>query len=153
MPNNRHTILNSIAREMGQKPRFSRRNGKVWVNGCFDVIHAGHIKMLEFAWQNGKEVIVGLDSDQRVEQLKGPNRPINNISNRIYLMESIKYVDEVVTFDNEDSLRNAIQYFNIDKIVVGEEYKNKEVIGGELVQEILFFPRFQNLSTTNILKT
>jgi D-beta-D-heptose 7-phosphate kinase/D-beta-D-heptose 1-phosphate adenosyltransferase len=70
---------------------------KVWVNGTFDVLHIGHIKLLEFASQFG-EIRVGIDTDERVKQFKGELRPINNINDRIFFMNSIKYVNISFSF-------------------------------------------------------
>ena len=122
----------------------------VWVNGCFDIIHSGHIEMLKYARSVGDRVIVGLDTDERVQESKGMDRPINSIHHRKTVMEAIRYVDEVVTFGSDDALRNAITWSKADIIVVGEEYTGR-VIGEELVREIKYFPRIPNLSTTNIV--
>jgi rfaE bifunctional protein nucleotidyltransferase chain/domain len=122
----------------------------VWVNGCFDVIHAGHIEMLKYARSVGNRLVVGLDTDDRVRESKGMDRPINSSQHRKTVMEAIRYVDEVVLFGSDDALRNAITWSQADIIVVGEEYTGR-VIGEELVREIKYFPRMHNLSTTNIV--
>ena len=122
----------------------------VWVNGCFDVIHAGHIEMLKYARSVGNRLVVGLDTDDRVRESKGMDRPINPSHHRKTVMEAIRYVDEVVLFGSDDALRNAITWSQADIIVVGEEYTGR-VIGEELVREIKYFPRVHNLSTTNIV--
>ena len=122
----------------------------VWVNGCFDIIHSGHIEMLKYARSVGDRVVVGLDTDERVQESKGMDRPINTLQHRKTVMEAIRYVDEVVTFGSDDALRNAITWAKADIIVVGEEYTGR-VIGEELVREIKYFPRIPNLSTTNIV--
>lgn len=122
----------------------------VWVNGCFDVIHAGHIEMLKYARSVGDRLVVGLDTDERVRESKGMDRPINSSQHRKTVMEAIRYVDEVVLFGSDDALRNAITWSQADIIVVGEEYTGR-VIGEELVREIKYFPRMYNLSTTNIV--
>ena len=74
-------------------------NGKVFVNGCFDVLHYGHLKLLEFAKKQANYLIVGIDSDSRVKKAKGPTRPHNNQKIRKYFLESLIYVDEVVIFN------------------------------------------------------
>jgi len=122
----------------------------IWVNGCFDVIHAGHIEMLKYARSVGDRLVVGLDTDDRVRESKGMDRPINSSQHRKTVMEAIRYVDEVVLFGSDDALRNAITWSQADIIVVGEEYTGR-VIGEELVREIKYFPRMHNLSTTNIV--
>ena len=148
-------IADRVIREMkgGNTPEISqvtRPQTTVWVNGCFDIIHAGHIEMLKYARSEGDRVVVGLDTDERVQQSKGMDRPINSLPNRTAVMEAIKYVDEVVSFGSDDALRNAITWVKADIIVVGEEYTGR-VIGEELVREIKYFPRIPNLSTTNIV--
>jgi rfaE bifunctional protein nucleotidyltransferase chain/domain len=121
----------------------------VWVNGCFDVIHAGHIEMLKYAKNTGQRLVVGLDTDERVRASKGISRPINNLENRKRVMEAIRYVDEVVSFGTDEQLVEEIRKSGADTIVVGVEYKGR-VIGAEVVDNIVFFPRMYDLSTTNI---
>lgn len=122
----------------------------IWVNGCFDVVHAGHIDMLKYAKSLGQRLVVGLDIDERVKQSKGDTRPINNLANRKRVMEAIRYVDEVVSFGSDDELRTCINNSGATTMVVGSEYKGN-VVGGELFEEIIFFPRLYGLSTTNIV--
>jgi len=148
-------IANRVIREMkgDNTPEISqvtKPQTTVWVNGCFDIIHAGHIEMLKYARSVGDRVVVGLDTDERVQQSKGMDRPINTLQHRKTVMEAIRYVDEVVMFGSDDALRNAISWSQADIIVVGEEYTGR-VIGEELVREIKYFPRVHNLSTTNIV--
>lgn len=131
-------------------PRIKQLNKTVWVNGCFDVIHAGHIEMLKYAHSLGQRLVVGLDTDDRVRASKGPQRPINTLSHRTTVIEAIKYVDEVVSFGSDDALLNAITWSQADIIVVGEEYMGR-VIGEELGVEIKYFPRLHGLSTTGIV--
>jgi rfaE bifunctional protein nucleotidyltransferase chain/domain len=124
----------------------------VWVNGCFDVLHRGHIELFKFAKQKGDFLVIGIDSDNRVRSLKGPSRPINNEEDRKYFLESIKYVDKVVIFNSEAELESAISLHNPQFMVVGIEYKDKNVIGGQFAEQLLFFNRIGNYSTTNILE-
>jgi D-beta-D-heptose 7-phosphate kinase/D-beta-D-heptose 1-phosphate adenosyltransferase len=124
---------------------------KVWVNGTFDVLHIGHIKLLEFASQFG-EVRVGIDTDERVKQLKGELRPINNIKDRIDFMNSIKYVNSSVDFSTEEELCDRIKEWNTDIIIIGDDYKDKRVIGSNLVKEIIFFDKIDGHSSTKIIK-
>lgn len=126
-------------------------NIKVWVNGTFDVVHLGHIRLLEFASSYG-QVRVGLDEDERITSKKGPSRPINNISSRLEFISSIKYVDSATSFGTDDELKHRIKEYDADIIVVGEEYKDKGVIGSELVKNVIFFPKLDGYSTTKILE-
>ena len=135
----------------GITPKISQVTPKtIWVNGCFDVIHAGHIEMLKYAYSLGQRLVVGLDTDERVQQSKGPTRPINNFVNRKRVMEAIRYVDEVVPFGTDEELFDAIRNSNACTIVVGEEYKGR-VKGADIVENITYFPRLYDLSTTKIV--
>lgn len=123
---------------------------KVWVNGTFDVIHIGHIKLLEFASKYG-EVRVGIDSDLRVKEFKGDERPYNTLEDRLTMMSSIKYVDSAVGFSTEEELKDEIVKWGSDIIIIGSDYKDKRVIGSELVKEVIYFEKLDGYSTTNIL--
>jgi D-beta-D-heptose 7-phosphate kinase/D-beta-D-heptose 1-phosphate adenosyltransferase len=124
---------------------------KVWINGTFDVLHIGHIKLLEFASQFG-EIRVGIDTDERVKQFKGELRPINNINDRIDFMNSIKYVNSSVSFSTDEELCDRIKEWNADIIVVGNDYKDKKVIGSHLVKEVIFFDKIDGYSSTKIIE-
>jgi D-beta-D-heptose 7-phosphate kinase/D-beta-D-heptose 1-phosphate adenosyltransferase len=123
---------------------------KVWVNGTFDILHVGHLKLLEFASSFG-QVRVGIDTDKRVKELKGINRPFNNIENRKYFLESLKFVNDVVTFDSQEELVNLIKEYQPDYMIVGDDYKGKIVYGSEYTKQLIFFEKIQNYSTTKIL--
>jgi D-beta-D-heptose 7-phosphate kinase/D-beta-D-heptose 1-phosphate adenosyltransferase len=125
---------------------------RVWVNGTFDVLHIGHIKLLEFASQFG-EVRVGIDTDERVKKLKGELRPINTIKDRIDFMNSIKYVNSSVSFSTDEELCDRIKEWNTDIIVVGNDYKDKRVIGSHLVKEVIFFEKIDGYSSTKIIES
>ena len=120
----------------------------IWVNGCFDVMHMGHIEMLKYAKSLGQTLIVGTDTDERVKSNKGPTRPLNNLALRVSFLEAIKYVDTVVTFGSDEQLNDLIRFYNADTMVVGEEYKGRRVVGGECVNNIIFYPKQYGLSTT-----
>jgi D-beta-D-heptose 7-phosphate kinase/D-beta-D-heptose 1-phosphate adenosyltransferase len=124
---------------------------KVWVNGTFDVLHIGHIKLLEFASQFG-EIRVGIDTDERVKQFKGELRPINNIKDRIDFMNSIKYVNSSVSFSTDEELCDRIKEWNADIIIIGNDYKDKRVIGSHLVKEVIFFDKIDGYSSTKIIQ-
>jgi D-beta-D-heptose 7-phosphate kinase/D-beta-D-heptose 1-phosphate adenosyltransferase len=124
---------------------------KVWVNGTFDILHIGHIKLLEFASTFG-EVRVGLDTDQRIKILKGQSRPYNNIKDRVNFISSIKYINSVVVFDSDIELEQQIKDWDTDILVIGNDYINKKIIGSHLVKETIeYFDRIPNKSTTQIL--
>ena len=91
---------------------------KVWVNGCFDVLHIGHIHLLEYAKSFGY-VFVGLDGDIRVKELKGNDRPFNSLDIRFKIMSSLKYVDEVTSFDSDAELKSILAYYQPDIMIIG----------------------------------
>ena len=132
----------------------SKRKDKkvVWVNGCFDVLHRGHIELFKYAKSQGDYLVVGIDTDDRIKRCKGDNRPFNKLEDRVIMLESIKYINEVVFFDSKLDLENKILLSGADVIVVGQEYEKKVVIGSELVDEVKFFERIDDYSTTKILE-
>ena len=123
----------------------------VFTNGVFDIIHRGHIELLEFCKKQGDYLVVALDSDLRVKMNKGKERPINSQNDRKFVLESIKYVDRVVSFDSDEQLETLIKTMRPAIMVIGEEYKDKKIIGKEYVGEIVFFPKMEGFSSTNII--
>lgn len=131
----------------------NKRKGRiVWVNGTFDVLHIGHIKLLEFAKAQGDYLIVGIDSDERIKQLKGPERPINNELARYEFLKALKCVNEVRVFGNEQELIEHIKSITPDIAIWGDEYENKRKIGAEYVKSIVYFKKLENYSSTNIIQ-
>ncbi len=124
---------------------------KIWTNGCFDILHIGHIKMLQYARSLGDNLIVGIDSDRRVKELKGDSRPINNQDDRKEFLLALGCVDDVFVFDSKEEMCSLLVEQNIKELVVGEEYRNKEVTGQEIVSRIHFFEKVKNFSTTSII--
>ena len=124
----------------------------VWTNGCFDILHRGHIELFKYAKSLGNKLIVGIDSDAKVKQDKGSERPINCVKDRKFILESISYVDEVLIFDSTQELENLIKQTKPDIMVIGSDWKNKTVIGRKYATNLLFFDRVGNYSTTDILK-
>jgi len=109
----------------------------VFTNGCFDILHRGHIELLNYCTQLGDRVIVGLNSDASVKKLKGSHRPINNVDDRKALLEALEFVDEVIVFDDDTPL-NLIKQIQPDIIVKGGDYHEKDVVGREYAQVVLF---------------
>ncbi len=109
---------------------------KIFTNGCFDIIHRGHLELFKYCKTLGY-VIVGLNSDASVKTLKGESRPINNQDDRKLLLESLKYIDEVHIFDEETPL-NLIKEIKPNYIVKGGDYKDKEVVGSDIADVVLF---------------
>jgi len=133
-------------------------NEVVWVNGTFDVLHMGHINLFQKAHEIASKskyydwkVIVGVDTDRRVKEKKGSSRPVNNLQNRMDFLNSIKYIDQVWEFDTDKELRELMCHFSPRWMVIGEDYKDKEIIGSEYVKEIIYVPRYQGLSSSAII--
>ena len=124
---------------------------RIWVNGAFDVLHIGHIKLLKHAAAMGY-LRVGIDTDERIKELKGPNRPFNIFKDRMEFLSSLRFVDEVVGFGSEQELVDRIKEFQPDVMVIGSDYKDKRVIGSEYTKELIYFDRLAEISTTQILK-
>jgi rfaE bifunctional protein nucleotidyltransferase chain/domain len=125
---------------------------KVWVNGTFDVLHPGHIKLLQFAWQLGDYVKVGVDTDERIQANKGLGRPYHTLSDRVFSLASIKWVNEVVTFGSDNELIHCIKTYKPDIMVIGGDYVGKPIIGQEYIGEIVYMPRYGGYSTTKIIE-
>jgi len=125
---------------------------RVWTNGCFDVLHRGHIEMFRYARSLGTRLIVGVDSDRRVRESKGHGRPFNNVNDRMAVLKAIRWIDEVVVFDTDDSLREHLKRREIDTMIVGSDWRNKYIVGSELVKMVYFFDRMEEYSTTKILE-
>ena len=123
---------------------------KVWVNGTFDVLHIGHLKLLEFASSFG-ELRVGIDTDKRVKELKGIDRPFNTTEDRKYFLQSLKFVNDVVVFDSREELINLVKEYQPDYMIIGDDYKDQIVYGSEHAKELVFFEKLPNYSTTKIL--
>ena len=134
---------------------------KIFTGGCFDVMHRGHFELLEYCWILGVHacaksadrwpegrVIVGLNSDDSVRRLKGDDRPINNQKDRKYYLESLKFVSQVILFD-EDTPRRLIEEINPDIIVKGSHSKPPvEETRGYTVR---YFAHIEGYSTTNTI--
>ena len=124
---------------------------KIWVNGCFDVLHRGHFELFNFAKSLGNKLIVGLDSDEKISNDKGQDRPYNRLDDRVYALESLKAIDKVMVFDNKDHLEYLVKITKPDILVVGSDWKGKEIVGGQHAKKIVYFDRIGNYSTTEIL--
>lgn len=136
-----------------QKLVMSEQNHtKVFVNGTFDILHSGHLALLNYAKSLGDYLIVGIDTDERVKEKKGPTRPVNTKEERSLMLINLKAVDEVRYFGTDDELKNLVKSVEPDIMIVGSDYKDQEVIGSVYASKLIFFERIKNYSTTNILK-
>ena len=124
----------------------------VWTNGCFDILHRGHIEMLAYAKSLGKHLVVGIDSDKKVKLDKGISRPYNTEEDRKTMLTSLKYVDEVVIFDTPQELEKYVKRFRPTCMVVGADWKGKEIVGSRFAKTVKYFERIGEYSTTQILE-
>jgi D-beta-D-heptose 7-phosphate kinase/D-beta-D-heptose 1-phosphate adenosyltransferase len=124
----------------------------IFTNGCYDILHPGHIKLIQYAASLGNKLVVALDTDERVKTNKSINRPINTLQDRMFMMSALKGVDEVVSFGSEEELRSLMKHYNPYYLVIGNDYKGKYVIGEDLVHEVKYFRKIDGYSTTQILE-
>ena len=132
----------------------------IFTNGCFDIIHYGHVKLLEYcknysAISFGRKtvwprVVVGLNSDSSVKRLKGDQRPINPEAARVAVLKSLRFVDEVIIFD-EDTPYELIKKVEPDVIVKGGDYKKEDIVGNDLAK-VLIFNYINGYSTSSIIE-
>ncbi len=120
---------------------------KVIVNGTFDILHPGHLALLNYAKSLGDFLIVAIDTDERVSQLKGPSRPINKQADRKLMLENLKAVDEVVLFNSDAELLRFIE--KCDTMVKGSDYIGKPIVGEALI-DIEFYERTEHSTTKTI---
>jgi D-beta-D-heptose 7-phosphate kinase/D-beta-D-heptose 1-phosphate adenosyltransferase len=125
---------------------------KIIVNGTFDILHRGHIEMLEYARSLGDHLMVCIDTDARVKQLKGPGRPINNQTDRAFMLNALKCVDAVWTFADEAELEYILETYQPDVMVKGSDYEHKRIVGEHLCKEIKFYEIVPEYSTTKLIQ-
>ena len=125
---------------------------KVFVNGTFDLLHRGHIELLNYAMTQGGHVCVGIDTDDRVRQMKGPTRPIHNQEERKFFLENLKAVDEVRFFSNDKELEGLVKSYQPDIMIVGSDWKDKSVIGSYWAAKLIFFDRIGEYATTKTIE-
>ena len=119
---------------------------RILVNGTFDIVHPGHLALLNYARSLGDFLVVAIDSDRRVRELKGPSRPINNEQERRLLLENLRAVDEVRVFDSDQELVDIVASCAI--MVKGSDYRGQPIVGQEVCQELIFFERINGYSST-----
>lgn len=126
---------------------------KVMVNGTFDILHRGHLQMLQYAKSLGDHLLIAIDTDRRVKELKGADRPINNQNDRRYMLESLRCVDTVYLFDTKEELIKIMKEYNPDIYVKGSDWKGKSVEAANYCEKVIFYDRVGEYSTTNIIQS
>tara|TARA_R100001510_G_C7585004_1_gene156653 strand:- start:419 stop:817 length:399 start_codon:yes stop_codon:yes gene_type:complete len=125
----------------------------IFVNGTFDILHPGHVQLLNYAKSLGDTLTVGIDSDRRVKENKGYARPVYNVGDRAYMLQNLKAVDYVVIFDSDEELERCIKTVKPDIMVVGSDWKGKSVIGSMYSAELRFFDRIEEYATTKTIQS
>ena len=145
--------LNDI-KKLREKIRIENRK-VVFTNGCFDIIHKGHVTYLNEAKSLGDHLIVGINSDDSVKRLKGKDRPVNNEYDRAFVLDNLKSVDDVLIF-NEDTPYDIIKEIIPDLLVKGGDWKEEDIVGSDIVKmnggKVISLQFVNNYSTTNILE-
>jgi len=126
------------------------KNKIVFTNGCFDILHVGHVKYLEEAKKLGDILIVGINSDSSVSRLKGKSRPINSLNDRSHIIASLKSVDYVIPFE-EDTPIELIKAIVPNILVKGSDYKDKNIVGEEIVEKLVLIDFVEGRSTSNTI--
>ena len=121
---------------------------KVIVNGTFDILHPGHLAMLNYARSLGDFLIVAIDTDSRVKQLKGADRPINNQFDRKLFLENLRAVDQVNFFDSPEELIDIVK--DCDIMVKGSDYRGRSVIGEQYCKQVIYYDRTEHSTTKTI---
>jgi rfaE bifunctional protein nucleotidyltransferase chain/domain len=125
----------------------------VFVNGTFDVLHRGHLELLNYARSFGDYLVVGIDTDERVKEKKGESRPVNTTEDRSFMLMNLKSVDEVRYFSTDKELEDLVKSVKPDIMIVGSDWKGKSVIGSYYSAELKFFDRIDGYSSTNIIQS
>jgi D-beta-D-heptose 7-phosphate kinase/D-beta-D-heptose 1-phosphate adenosyltransferase len=125
---------------------------RIVVNGTFDILHPGHLALLNYAKSLGGFLLVCIDTDRRVRELKGDTRPVNNENDRKTLLLNIKAVDNVVLFDSKEELIEILKAYQPDIMVKGSDYRDTSVVGKSYCNRIEFFERIHEYSTTNTIQ-
>ena len=119
---------------------------------CFDLLHAGHILMLQDAKKQCDYLIVGLQIDPSVDRPKEKNKPIQSLEERRIQLEAVKYIDEIIIYDTEEELHDLLIKINPDIRILGSDYKNKKFTGDNLGIKIYYHERNHNYSSTRLKK-
>ncbi len=124
---------------------------RIFTNGTFDVLHPGHIALLQYAASLGDYLLVALDSDERVSARKGPSRPVNSLYARTTLMSALRGVDEVRSFSSDAELEAMVEDYCPSVMVVGSDWRGKRIVGAQHAARVEYFERTTSDSTSEIL--
>ncbi len=142
-------ILRELIKFLSKAKRAKKK--VVFTNGCFDIIHSGHISLLEKAKSLGDILIVGLNSDSSVKKLKGNNRPINNQKDRAKVLSALEAIDKVIIF-KEDTPFEILKSIKPDTLVKGADYSRSKIVGAELAKKTVRIKLVKGKSTTSTIK-
>ena len=124
----------------------------VWTNGTFDILHPGHIELFKVARALGDKVIVATDTDEKIKSDKGDHKPVNDLCYRVAMLEAIKYIDVVHTFGSRQQLEDLIQLYEPDILLLGDDWRDGDVVGWEHAMETRFLPRVGGYASSNTIE-
>ena len=122
----------------------------VFTNGCFDLVHSAHIRLLQFSKKQGDILVVGLNNDESIRRLKGSTRPINNIEERTEFLANLDFIDYIIVF-GDDTPANILELLRPDIIVKGGDYKKENIIGKEYAKEVVLYDFVNGISSSNTI--
>lgn len=125
---------------------------RVIVNGTFDILHRGHIEMLNFARSQGTYLLVAIDSDRQVRELKGLLRPINNQEDRKFALENLKCVNQVWIFDSQQELEHICKIYKPHLMVKGSDYRGRPITGSQYCDNIQYYDLVPDYSTSKLIE-
>ena len=137
--------------EIDKITRLSKKENIVFTNGCFDIIHSAHIQLLQYAKSLGKILVVGLNSDSSIKNIKGEKRPINDECERIELLKNLGFIDYIIVF-YDNTPYHILNHLKPDILVKGGDYSEDSIIGKEFTKKICLFDFIQNKSSTKIIE-
>lgn len=126
---------------------------KVFVNGTFDLLHVGHLHLLNYAKSYGDYLIVAIDTDKRVREKKGSSRPVYTQEERKFFLNMLKPVDQVELFSSDQELEGLIKSIKPDIMVIGSDWKGKLIIGSQHAKKLIFFDRINDYATTKTIQS
>ena len=136
--------------EINKITELSKQSKVVFTNGCFDILHSAHIKLFQYSKSQGDILVLGLNSDESIKRLKGPERPINNIEERSTILSLFNFIDYIIIFD-EDTPYNIIKLLQPDIIVKGGDYCAENIVGAQYCKEVKIFNYINNKSTSLVV--